>query len=78
MSLPSDQKLAKLRILLRRADAAYEETARQARDAVMRAADERNRLYAEYRARAKDLGYCGNCEKPLGECNCIFLARATG
>lgn len=84
MTIPFDQRIAKLRILLRRADAFYE-AQKRAYDAVVQEAykpvhaaeEERVRLFTEYMEVTRQLGYCGTCEKPIDECQCVWLAKAT-
>lgn len=83
MSIPFDQRLSKLRLLLRRADTRYAEQKRiyddiveKAYEPVHLAGEERVRIFTEFMSIAKELGYCGGCEKTLHECNCVWLARA--
>lgn len=85
MSIPFDQRLAKLRILMRRADVAYEQAEKEynrmceeARKPVHAAHEEKVRLFSEYDRIARELGYCGNCGNPLKDCRCVWLAGAAG
>lgn len=64
MPLPSDQKLAKLRILTRRAEA--EE--KRCEEALYEARQARGRLQVEFYKRVEELGYCPVCELPKAEC----------
>lgn len=83
MSIPFDQQLAKLRILQRRAkeemDKARAEYERQ-KNELWKPVYEANEHYARcctaHYQRARELGYCGCCEKPLSECHCVFLASS--
>jgi hypothetical protein len=72
MALPSDQKLAKLRILWRRAEAARDEAEKMAAEKQKAALD----LWMQFQRRANELGYCAHCELPQGECRCIELAES--
>ena len=81
MSIPFDQQLAKLRILERRAKeeahkarAEYERQKNELWKGVHEVNERYARCSAAYFQRARELGYCGACEKPLTECRCIFLA----
>lgn len=83
MTIPFDQRLAKLRILCRRANTFYEAQKRaydsvvaQAYEPVRAADSERVRVFSEYMDLARELGYCGNCEKLLDQCQCVWMARA--
>ena len=85
MSIPYDQRIAKLRILIRRADAfyaaqkrVYDDVVKQAYEPVYRASEDRVRLFSQYMQIARELGYCGTCEKPSDECRCVWLAKANG
>jgi len=84
MSIPFDQTLAKLRILERRAreeaERARKEFERKKREIwqpVYEANERHARCSSAYMARARELGYCGSCEKPLGECQCVALASSS-
>ena len=81
MSIPFDQQLAKLRILERRAKkeadrakSEYEKRTQELWKPVHEASERYARCSIIYMQRARELGYCGACEKPLSECCCIFLA----
>ena len=83
MSIPFDQQLAKLRILERRAQkeldkaqAEYERQKDELWKPVYEASERHVRHFSAYFQRAKELGYCGNCEKLLTECHCIALASS--
>jgi len=79
VSLPSDQKITKLRIFLRRA----EDEVRAANKVVEESQRARSKkwsvvlqLNGEIEQRAKELGYCWLCELPLTECKGHILLAA--
>lgn len=83
MTIPFDQKLAKLRLLERRAEvehdkahAEFERIKDEAWKPVYEARERLVRVQMAYLERARELGYCGNCEKLLTECQCVTLAKA--
>lgn len=85
MSIPFDQELAKRRLLYQRAQrefeqrrADYERIKREAFALVSEAEKARNDAYWAYEHRARELGYCGNCQNPLSECRCAPGMAATG
>jgi hypothetical protein len=76
MALPSDQQLAKLRILMAQSERrlkSMEEKHRELEEPVRREATD---LWLKFYERARELGYCGVCELPLTECQCVTLASS--
>lgn len=71
MPLPPDQQLAKLRIFIKRAEEdskAAEEAVHQAQVVHSEKLGVVNAFRDQFYARARELGYCPICEKPLAEC----------
>lgn len=84
MAIPFDQRLVKLRIKMRRADeecdrrlAAYEKARQEAWQPVCEAQKVRTDLSEEYMRLARELGYCGSCEKAIEECQCVWMASSS-
>jgi hypothetical protein len=72
MSIPFDQELTKIRIRMEKAEVEHA----KARDLEFATRQVLEQLCIAYYQRAKELGYCGVCEKEFAECKCISLAWA--
>jgi hypothetical protein len=88
MAIPFDPRLTKLRILIERAErvlrqreAEYKrimEEAERTASAPVDAAQKQMWALMEERERiARELGYCGRCDKRLSECLCVAFAINT-
>jgi hypothetical protein len=88
MAIPFDPRLTKLRILIERAERVFrqreaeykrimEEAERTARAPVDEAQKQMWALMDERMQIAHEMGYCGRCDKPLSECQCVAFAINT-
>ena len=82
--IPFNADLAKLRILLRRAQTEevkalkeFERIKEEAWKPAYEAREKTIRINSEIYRLAKELGYCSICEKPLEECKCVLMAKAS-
>jgi len=78
MALPFDQMLVKLRLLIQRNERhSAPEIERLERELILAkyvARMEDERLQRLFQNRCEELGYCAGCEKPLEECDCVWVA----